>query len=88
MHPVATKAPNELGLYDMSGNVYERCQDWYDKNYYSVSPSTNPTGPATGTSRVARSSCWDTMAWGCRVSRRSCYLPWFYDTNRGLRLAM
>mgnify|MGYP000205644326 CR=1 FL=1 len=53
-HPVGQKLPNGLGIYDMSGNVYEWVADWYDKFYYSVSPINNPTGPATGSSRVLR----------------------------------
>jgi formylglycine-generating enzyme required for sulfatase activity len=53
-HPVATKLPNELGIHDMSGNVLEWCNDWYDRIYYFYSPSTNPVGPSTGSSRVLR----------------------------------
>ena len=54
IHDVATKQPNELGIFDMSGNVYEWCQDWYGENYYSSSPTSNPTGPASGSDRVDR----------------------------------
>jgi len=53
-HLVGTKNPNELGLYDMSGNVQEFCNDFYDSGYYSISPSNNPQGPASGSSRVTR----------------------------------
>lgn len=51
-HEVATKRANELGIYDMTGNVWELCQDWYGNNYYGSSPSSNPTGPSSGSSRV------------------------------------
>ena len=85
-HPVATKAPNELGIYDMSGNVYEWCQDWYGN--YSGDPQVNPTGVETGTTRVLRGGSWINDARNCRVSYRN----YFYPTNRfynyGLRLAL
>lgn len=61
-HPVGTKMPNGLGIYDMSGNVWEWCEDWYDANYYAESPTINPQGPSTGQYRVLRGGSWFTAA--------------------------
>jgi len=69
-HTVGTKSANELGLHDMSGNVYEWTNDWYDANYYSSSPSNDPQGPATGTFRVLRGGSWRISANYCRVAFR------------------
>ena len=72
-HKVATKAPNELSIYDMSGNVWEWCQDNYDSRYYSSSSIDNPTGPTLTSSsiRVLRGGSWLTNAKGCRVAYRA-----------------
>jgi len=69
-HLVATKAPNELGIYDMSGNVMEWCQDWYNSEYYSQSQSNNPQGASSGINRVLRGGSWDFIAKFSRVSYR------------------
>jgi formylglycine-generating enzyme required for sulfatase activity len=86
-HAVKTKSPNELGLYDMSGNVWEWCRDWYGG--YSSAAVTNPIGPASGTDRVIRGGCWLDDAQYCRVAYRSYGEPECYVViYLGLRLAL
>ena len=85
-HPVATKSPNELGIYDMSGNVSEWCQDC--KGSYSSSPQTNPTGAASGFRRVVRGGNYCNSARYFRSSRRSDVWPGDRPISLGLRLAL
>ena len=87
-HPVAAKTPNELGIYDMSGNVLEWCNDWYSSSYYTSESQTNPTGPDSGSSRVRRGGSWNYSENTCRVSRRGNTTPSFRYNYLGLRLCL
>lgn len=86
-HPVGTKKANELGLYDMSGNVREWCNDFMGN--YTEEAQTNPIGPTTGVVRVVRGGTWgNSDPASCRVSYRDSDYPIYANSSRGLRLAM
>jgi hypothetical protein len=85
-HEVGTKAPNELGIYDMSGNVWEWCSDWYGTPY--PSDTDNPAGVESGTFRILRGGAWFHEAAYCNVSFRGMNLPAFVNDNNGLRLVL
>ena len=85
-HPVGELPPNAWGLYDMYGNVHEWCQDWFDREYYSRSPSHAPQGPAQGLARSLRGGDWGSEAWYCRSASRSLSSPDRRSNRVGIRL--
>ncbi len=85
-HPVGKRKPNGLGLYDMSGNVWEWCLDFYNANYYGSSPKNNPLGPESGTNHVLRGGSWFNGAGYTRTEKRLSIIPDYRDSNDGFRL--
>ncbi len=87
-HSIGTKLPNVWGLYDMHGNVWQWCLDWYDRGYYANSPKDDPMGPATGPGRVFRGGGWDYPAASCRSAYRSEAEPDCRNYDLGLRVCL
>jgi formylglycine-generating enzyme required for sulfatase activity len=85
-HPVATKKPNMWGIYDMRGNVAEWVQDFYDPNYYSVSPAADPKGPPAGEGHVVRGGSFHVYPWLTRVSLRTMFPETYQFYDVGFRV--
>jgi len=87
-HPDGQKEPNQWGLHDMHGNVWEWCNDWYDENYYSYSPERNPKGPVSGSYRVFRGGSWNNYAHYCGSANRGHFSPDYGSSILGFRICL
>jgi formylglycine-generating enzyme required for sulfatase activity len=85
--PVGHYAPNRFGLYDICQNVHEWCSDWYDADYYTISPDHNPTGPESGQRRASRGGSWRHHIKVTRCAARSSIPPEFHYADYGFRVA-
>ena len=86
-HPVGQKRPNAWELYDMLGNVWEWCADWYDEKYYASLPAADPPGPPKASYRVIRGGSWYSYARSCRPAFRFGYAPGSRIGYLGFRVA-
>ena len=85
MHVVGQKSPNDFGLFDMLGNVWEWAYDWWDEGFYQNSPPQDPAGPSSGTERVMRGGSWDDRPRDLRISLRNRRNPGDKDIDLGFR---
>jgi formylglycine-generating enzyme required for sulfatase activity len=85
---VVSYPANAWGLFDMHGNVWEWCADWYDEHAYENGPSNDPTGPASGSLRVLRGGCWNSSGHLCRSARRNKYAPDYRNDTIGFRVVL
>jgi formylglycine-generating enzyme required for sulfatase activity len=87
-HPVGQKEANAFGLYDMHGNVWQWCRDWYGEDYYGKSEAENPQGPAQGACRVLRGGSWFDDPWVCRAAGRRRVYPGYRNVIFGFRVVV
>ena len=88
MHPVALKRPNPRGLYDIAGNAWEWCEDWFDSGYYGASERVDPAGPAAGVTKVIRGGSWNHSLYFAQAGTRASLAPGSSDATVGFRTVL